>query len=300
MTTLLELRNKIKEEGSASLARKILIQGKPKSGKTVLAATIAKAPSINQVYFFDLENGIESVLAHGGLTDSELEKIIYIPIRDTAEYPLAAETLLKCFTAMPTSPVNLCTIHGKVNCKQSDCTKDRINFALSALKTDSAVILDSGSQLSSSILALEMKTETYKDLRKYYGAFTIEMDAIQSGIQAANCNVIVVTHLVDIMSKPKTPQETSVLLEIAPLFGSANYSRNKAGKFYGWNICTEQRNGKYLVGSSPTFKAKMDLGNRAGVKIENYPEFDLSWIFKEVEQWPAPTNTGPSIKIGKS
>lgn len=300
MATLLELRDAIKEEGAHMIARKILLVGKPKSGKTILAATIAKASQIKRVFFFDLENGIESVLSHGGLTDAELAKIVYIPIKDTHEYPLAAETILKCFTALSTKPVNLCTRHGKVNCKKADCKSDRIPFALSALSHEDAVILDSGSQLSSSILSLEMATESYKDLRKYYGAFTIEMDAIQSGIQAAECTMVIVTHLIDIMSKPTDAKDTPRLLEIAPLFGSQNYSKNKAGKFYGWSILCEQRNGKFLVGSSPTFKSKMELGNRAGVKIENYEGFDLSWIFNPAEDWPEPTaGVAPAIKIGK-
>lgn len=302
MASLLELKKALDEEGEWLLARKVLVLGKPKSGKTVLAATVAKSPSIKNVYFFDMENGIESVLTHGALSDSELDKITYIPIKDTHEYPLAAETLLKCFTAMPTKPVNLCTKHGKVGCPKADCANDRIKFSLASLGVDSAVIVDSGSQLASSILSLEMKTETYKDLRKYYGAFTIEMDAILSGIQAAECTVIMVTHIIDIMSKPDDPKTTPKLLEHAPLFGSQNYSRNKGGKYFGWTLLCEQRNGKYLVGSSPKFRTKCELGNRAGVQIEDYPEFDMSWIFKPVKSWPEPKagSTGPAIKLGKS
>lgn len=302
MASLLDLKNAIKEEGQIMLERKILVQGKPKSGKTILAATIAKVPGIKRVYFFDLENGIESVLAHGQLTDEELAKIIYIPIRDTHEKPLAAETVLKCFTALPSKPAKLCTMHGKVGCKHAKCGRDdQIDFSLAALSNEDAVILDSGSQLASSILSLEMLTESYRDLRKYYGAFTIEMDAILSGIQAASCSVVMVTHLIDIMSKPDDPKVTPKLLEIAPLFGSQNYSKNKGGKYFGWTIATEVRNGKYLIGSSPGFKQKMDLGNRAGAKIEAYDGFDLSWIFKPLADWPEPTaGASPAIKLGKT
>lgn len=301
MSTLLELKNKIKEEGGTSIARKVIIIGKPKSGKSILAATIAKANEIKRVFYFDLESSIESILNFHTLEDSDLAKIIYIPVRDTHEYPLAAETILKCFTATGTKPANLCTMHGKVDCKNAKCGKeDYISFALSMLHHDDAVVVDSGSQLADSILALEMKTESYKDLRKYYGAFTIESAAILSAIQAAPCSVVMVTHLLDIMSKPSDPKEVPKLLEITPLFGSQNFSKNKIGKYFGWTIMTEVRNGKFLVGSSPTFKSKVDLGNRAGVKIEDYPGFDLSWIFKPVDQWPESKKAvGPTIKIGK-
>jgi hypothetical protein len=306
--SLANLRKQVKEEGLILSGRKTVIMGAPKSGKSILASTIAKAPQIKRVFYFDLEGSIESVL-HApdmpavvergwALTEEEMDKVIYIPIRDTHEYPLAAETLLKCFTARDISPAKLCIKHGKVDCKKTDCTNDRIQFALSALTPEDAVILDSGSQLATSILALEMLTESYKDLRKYYGAFTIEMDAIMSGIQASQCEVIVVTHLLDIMTKPSDPKIQPALKEIAALFGSSNYSANKSTKFFGNAIMTEERNGQYLVGSSPSFKKKAKLGNRLGVRIEDYPDFNMSWLLRDLSQWPKIEKAaGPAIKV---
>lgn len=304
MATLLELKQAIAKEGAHSLAKKIMILGKPKSGKSVLAATIAKVPAIERIYYFDLESSIESVLAMSEFKDSvmalspeELNKITYIPVADTHERPLAAETILKCFTATGEKPADLCTMHGKVNCRNSQCSKeDHIPFALSALRGTDAIILDSGSQLADSILSLEMQTESYKDLRKYYGAFTIEAAAVLSAIQAAKCNVVVVTHLLDIMSKPADPKDIPVLLETVPLFGSQNFSKNKISKYFGWTLFTEVRNGKFLIGSSPTFKSKVDLGNRANIKVEAYPDFDLSWIYKPLDQWPEPSSPTSGIK----
>ena len=304
MKSLLDVKKQLKKEDNIALHRKILIYGAPKSGKTLLASSIAKVPSIKHVYWFDMENGIETVLTQGGLTDEELDKIIYIPIVDTHKQPRAAETILKSFTVPKGQKLNICQTCGKAETALNKCEEHpndpHIEFSLMSLESDSAVVIDSMSQLGDSVVALQLRLSTYKDLRKYYGDFTIEMSAINSAIQAARCTIVAISHLLEVFKEVERQKTVDLVLQkIVPLCGSRNYS-SRFGKYFGWQIVTDVRNTKYLKGSSASFIPKAESGNRANIKVEEYPEFDLSWIFRDPSTYPEPTgNKGPNIQIKK-
>lgn len=303
---LKQLRQALKD-GKEHENNAIIVMGAPKSGKSALASTIAKAPQIKQVYYFDLEKSLTTILhapdspdmvkANRALTDEEMEKIIPIRINDTMEIPRASEVILKAFTAAAERPVIIDLEEGRLVKKEGPNT---IPFSLRALGTDSAVILDSGSQLADSILNLAMLQAPDTNLVQLYGTANLHLNSVMSAIQGARCTVIVVTHLLDIDKPPKKLNGDPILVEIAPLLGSRNYSKNKGGKYFSWSIMCEERNGKYLVGSSPTFKAKAKLGNRFDKKIEEYPDFDMSWIFLDPAKWPESVQASkPHINIAK-
>lgn len=277
-----------------------MIYGPPKTGKTLLAATIIRDPSIKQVFWFDNENGIEVVVKSGEFTDEELSKIIYIRLEDVRERPIAAETVLQAFTCGKGNTVRICQTCGKVDCK--DHTGGFVDFGLLNYGYDTAVVLDSFSQLADSVLYYEKLILDYKYLKQYYADWTLEMAAINTAIQAAACMVIAVSHTLNIYKEVRISKTVTdlQLQKTVPLCGSGNYS-SRFGKYFGWQIITDLRDGKYLKGSSATFMSKAESGNRAGLKVEDYPEFDLTYIRKPKEELPeiqAPK--GPSLKLRKT
>ena len=130
----------------------VLVYGDAKKGKTHLVATAAELPNIKRVFWFDLENGSET-LENMGLSDEALDKIILFKIPDTKKLPRACETVLKAFTSE--EPISVCITHGKVACKI--CAKeDTQEFDIGSLTSEDLVVVDSGSQLSDSALRMAM------------------------------------------------------------------------------------------------------------------------------------------------
>lgn len=242
----------IHKEGAA-----ILIWGEPRTGKTIFAGTITQVPYIKRVFWFDLEKGIESLIYNQARCD--LSKIIPFNVVDTKEKPRAAETILKSFTA--SSPQLICQNHGTINCK--DCGPDdpKQSFNLASCGWEDAVVIDSGSQLADSVLNMEKKLYTYKDLRKYYFEFTADMGNIMTAIQAARTNIILIAHSLELTD------DDGKLIGYYPLVGSGAFSR-KVAKYFGYVIYKHIELNKFKQGSDPLYKPKVITGTRTGVAIE--------------------------------
>jgi len=296
--SLLDMANRIKD--GQPEAKKILIYGLPDTGKTHLAGTIAKELSIKQVIWFDLEGGAETlVYAHTSedkplLTASEMEKISLIRIEDTKEFPLAAETILKTFTAR--DPIKVCLEHGSTACKKCGIS-DTIMFNLRSQSLDTAIVIDSGSQLADSILSVSMLANSYKDLRQHYGDFNMDMGAIVSAIQAAPCHIVFVTHELDLLRDKLDARGNKVgevLVQTVPLAGSRNFSK-KFGKAFGYKIYT-YKNGA-MRQATTEFKDKVLTGNRKPVYLKGLADPSLTQIFSPEVTKPE-KKAGPTPKIG--
>ncbi len=295
--SLLDIANRVKN-GEQPDAKKILIYGAPDSGKTHLAGTIAKEKSISKVIWFDLEGGAETLIYARTsedeplLTDEEMAKITLIRIKDTKEYPLAAETILKAFTAR--DPISICLEHGSTACQK--CKNDgKISLNLRSQSLDTAIVIDSGSQLSDSIIAVSMLANSYKDLRQHYGDFNVDMGAIVSAIQAAPCPIVFITHELDLIkdkldSNGKKVGE--VLVQTVPLAGSRNFSK-KFGKSFGYKIYT-YKNGA-IRQATTEYKEKTLTGNRKPVYLKGLKDPSLVQVFSPEIQKPE-KKAGPQIK----
>ncbi len=299
--SLLDMSKSIKS-GEESIASKIMVYGPPGTGKTRLLATLAKVPAIKTIYWFDLENGIETVIyatnADGSplLTDEEMEKIQVFSIQDTKDLPRAAETMLKLFSSR--SGVRVCQAHGKVNC--TEC-KEHVTINVYALDESTAIIIDSMSQLADSVINLEMNKYDYKDLRQYYGHFTTDMGSVTSGIQAARCIIGTATHE---LTRTKMVEVSRNVMEervirIVPLCGSQNYS-DKVGKYFGYKIYTYMNGSKYKATTTPNKVAKTLVSHRRPIKLEDMDSPTLEYIFAPDGVEPPAKASGLKPKLSKA
>ena len=111
----------------AARKHSILLYGKPKTGETELAGTLAKLEAAKNIYWFDLENGSDTLadmVRRGKLTPEQADKIVLIKVPDLRDTPVAMETLLKSICTK--AAVKICEEHGRVGCP--DCTKANKQF----------------------------------------------------------------------------------------------------------------------------------------------------------------------------
>jgi hypothetical protein len=246
----------------------VLLYGPPKSGKTVLVATAAKIPEIKTLYWFDLENGIESLL-NMGLTAEEMDKIVVIKVRDTRDNPIGVETILKAFSAK--KPIKICEEHGRVDC--AECTKDKkpfIEWCLAQCTHNDLVVIDSGSQLGDSALAAAClgKPQMFKPTFDEYGMVNKWLGDIMSVVQqATHTNFAVITHEIPL-------EDNEGKDKIYPLMGSKQFS-SKCAKFFGTVAYIHKKMNKHVAGSSSTYRGDLLTGSRVNAMLEKADKPDM-------------------------
>jgi hypothetical protein len=236
----------------------MLIYGPPKVGKTELAASLAKQFNL---LWFDLENGLQTVVRTPRLTDADRARIQVVSIPDTKANPVAIDTMLKVLTGMPGE---ICQEHGKwgcLACKAAKPPAPTTSVELRKLDRSSVVVIDSGTQLSDSAWAsvvgpnLDAQTEW-----KHYDKWNQRIAMCLSFIQQAPYHTVLLAHGLSIELQDGTER-------IVPKMGTKAFSENVA-KYFSHVLYAETKFGKYSAGSTPDYNVKVLLGNRAGIKFE--------------------------------
>ena len=301
----ISLADQKKAIDSASLVyhKHILIWGPPRSGKTHIIATAAKSPHIDNIYWFDLEKGLETVLyartisGEPLLTPEEMAKIIPFQIPDSSETPYAAETILRTFRPGNSSP-KIDQSTGRVSTSSS-----AVPFNLKACGDRDLVVIDSLSQLGDSILAVSLNANTYKDLRKYYGDFTLDMIPILTAIQAAQTNIICATHTISkikMYSNPITKQQEEKILGTYPLCGSRNFSEGRVAKHFNYLLYPYTQGTNYKVTEKIGVVPKVEqVGCRRHVSlVDEQDQPTLVNIFNpKAEEVTVQQSSGPAVKL---
>ncbi len=256
-------------------SHRILIVGLPGSGKSTLAAELAIHGK--RLIWLNIENAEETLRK---LPPEAQDRIEFVNIPDSASYPIAAQTLLVLFK---TGKANICEIHGKIDCpickKDSNANITSIDF--STLGPDDVVVLDTGTQLSYSILSYTLKDAPIekKPERDDWGALRKYTEFFKSQFQGAQYNLIVTCNC----------QEAELedgAMKLVPSFGSASMSANFASAF-DHVIYTEVKNGKHRAFSSSTASPKVLTRSRSDFAIEKCAEMSLISLFVDDT---APTN----------
>lgn len=252
----------------------VLMYGPPKTGKTRLAGTSIKIPEFNRIFWFDGENGSETLL-NMDLTSEELDKVTIFRIRDTRDNPIFIETMLKAMSAK-NRPL-ICDKHGRVGC--NDCKTKGLGFTefcLGDLTHNDLVIIDSGSQLSDSALSATClgKPDMYKPGWDEYGIQGKWLGDILSVMQqATHTNFLMVTHEIAL-------EDDDGKDKFFPLMGTKPFSM-KVAKYFGTVVYVQKKMNKHVAGSSSLYQHNLMTGSRVNAKIENDKEPDMRTIFIE-------------------
>lgn len=252
-----------------SNVKHVMVFGPPKSGKTQLVGELARKYNL---IWFDLEQGILTLRYSLPLEAQERIEVIQIP--DNKGFPVAAATMMQVIKG---GPCNICWEHGMVGCsvclkagKAAEFTKVELN----ALDENTVVVMDSGTQLTSSMFAhiLRGKSDDYKPERDDFGELSRVSFAFYSFVQTAKFNFVCITHeSIEKMEDGKTEK-------IVPAAGSGVFARSVA-KYFDEVIYVEIKNSKHKAGSSTLYSQHIMTGSRTGVKLEDKDRPSLFDIF---------------------
>jgi hypothetical protein len=209
------------------------------------------------------------------LTPEELDKIELIRVPDTREVPRGCETVLKMLSSR--EDIKICDLHGKVNCVE--CKNSGTVFNLKKCTHKDLIVIDSGSQLGDSALAMACagKPIEFKPGWDEWGLSNKYLGDILSVIQqAVNTNFVVITHELIIEEEVNGIKRDKIL----PLMGTKAFCA-KVAKYFGTVVYAELKLGKHTAGSSSTYKPNHITGSRVNAKIEAGKEPDLRTILIE-------------------
>lgn len=256
-----------------SAARKILVYGSPKTGKTDLVGQLAAK---YRLHWFDLEDGIKTLLSSPRMKKEWLNNIELFRIPDTQIFPIAINTLLRVVKG---GEVKICNLHGAVSCPH--CAKanaESSTINLSSFTNDDVFVLDSASQLSASAMNYIQKDVISKDLFEKkpdwddYSRQGRILERIFSILQQAPFHVVVISHenLVEMEDGKK---------KLVPIAGTSQFSKTFA-KFFDEVVYCDMVNKKHKAASSTTYSSSIIVGSRSGKELEKSETPNLLEMFQ--------------------
>lgn len=269
----MNLNELAKAKASIQSNHAILIYGPSKAGKTYFVGTAAKLAEINRIYWFDLENGSDT-LVNMGLTEEEMEKITIFKIPDVRDNPMAITTMLKVFSAK--KPISICDEHGAVDCVEcisrspGKPNKPGTAFCLGDCGHNDLVVIDGGSQLADSALnaACVGQDILFKPGWDEYGIAVKYLSDIMSVIQQAKkTNFVVLTIDTAIATDTSTDLAAKKKDKTVPLMGTKAFSM-KVSKYFGTVAYFHVKLGKHVAGSGSTYRSDVSTGSRLNIKLE--------------------------------
>ena len=249
-----------------------LVYGPPKTGKTELVATITRSTHLDTIYWFDAENGVDTLKRmhrEGKLTDEQMAKVVYIKLVDTKDSPEALNTLLKSLCTK--NAVNICQVDGLIDSVEGKSKGwPFVKFHYAKLTSRCAIVIDTLGQVgtSASSLATLGKPTEYKLQLDDYGAMGKWLADLLSTIQAARyCYFFCITHEVLYEEEGKSDR-------IVPMCGSKNFS-NTVGKYFGTLIYMSVKAKKHTAVSTTKSSSSAQAGSRLGIELDKQTDLDL-------------------------
>lgn len=257
-----------------SAARKILVYGAPKTGKTDFVGQLA---ATHKLWWFDLEDGVKTLISSPRMKKEWLANIELFKIPDTQTFPVAVDTLLRVIKGGDHA---ICHAHGSVNCSRCKSlgAEAATTINVGAFTSNDVLVIDSVSQLAASVMnyikrdvILKDNYDAKADWDDYAKQGRI-MDRIFSILQQAPFNVVAISHeqLVEMEDSKK---------RIVPIGGTSNFSKTFA-KYFDDVVYCEIVNKKHKFASSTTYSGSIVLGSRAGKMLETMEQPSILELFK--------------------
>jgi len=256
------------------------IYGKPKVGKSILAAQLANYGF--RLHWCDLERGIKVVFGRDAsgkpwITESGRKNFNYINIPDHQNYPIAIKTMKEIVRG---GPKKVCFNHGAINCSKCAAVADAHHgtIDLTSFTRRDILVIDSMTQLGMSAINNAVKSELAKHGENYkfewddYRIQGYAIDNVLNMVQVMPVNVICISHEVDTEKDDKAPEA------LAPSAGTRNHSKT-ASKFFDEVVYAFVLNGKHRVTNSTTYSKTVQSGGRSGLNLEALPEPSLLPLF---------------------
>ena len=242
--------------------QRVLIYGPPKSGKTALAAQLART---HHLHWFDCDDGFTTIL--GAIPKEYWKNITLYKVYDTPSMPNAVATATKLFGSG--KPISFCEEHTCADCVECRKTGKKFQiFDKSKLTSRDAVVWDSGTQLSASAMNHAIGTLgelTY--VKKEFGHYDKQgllLSNIMAYMKRMPCHVVFITH-------EQNLELTGGAKKIIPVMGTSNFART-VGKDFGHIVYCQLKNNKHSIVTGTTENSNIGAGNRANITIKDGTE----------------------------
>jgi hypothetical protein len=261
------------QDYQASAARKILVYGAPKTGKTDLVGMLAEK---KKLWWFDLEDGIKTLLHSPRMKKEWFNNIELFSIPDTQTFPVAVQTLLKVIKG---GKQEICHAHGATGCPRCKLLVGGSTVIdVAAFTNEDVLVIDSGSQLATSAMNYITQKQIVADNHDYkpdwddYAKQGRVLDRIFSIMQQAAFNVVIISHeqLVEMEDGKK---------KLVPIGGTSNFSKTFA-KYFDDVCYLEIVNKKHRAASATTYSGSIVMGSRTGKELEKMETPNLLELFK--------------------
>lgn len=253
------------------IKHRVLLYGPAKVGKTRLAGRLAQHYKLR---WLDIESGVNTLLEPGNLDPKYLDNIELSRVPDTADNPMAAETVMKILQGKKGF---VCELHGKWGCV---ACKTGVEFDLYNQPANEILVIDSWSQFKSSVLNVQAQSHNgfYDFEFKDWNRITGFMTKAAMYIQQAPANIIIITH------EEMLDQEDNKS-KLVPVGGTRNFSI-LFPKYFDDVVYCQLKANKHEAGSSSTYSVQALTGSRSNATTEKSDadkEYTaLLQIFKEV------------------
>lgn len=277
---------KLSQKAAVNTTR-VIVMGLSGTGKSTLTSELTKEFNLK---WFTLDNDSDILLK---LPLEQQERIELFDLPDSATFPVAADTLMKLFRS---KKGDICHAHGVFSCvackKQGDPSLyTEIDFTTLDPKKD-VVVIDTGSQLSHSILAKATKDKPvdYKPERDDWGALRKWTEFFYSEFQAARFNLVVIFHAIEVEMEDGK-------FKLVPSFGSKDMSSKIAGAF-SHVVYTDIVNKKHKAFCKSTESSAFLTKSRTDFDISKFDPPSLIAIFKGTvpAEVKTPTDAGHGTK----
>lgn len=270
MANLSDVAKNLKE-APGTLRTTVCVFGAPKSGKSEAIARLAEA-GFNLIWI-DIENGWEVLLK---LSPEAQKRVTLLRLPDSKGWPIAIKSLLRLVKG---NKLLVCEEHGAAEvagcpvCRKEG--KPMTEIELGKLDANTIVVIDSGTQLSTSAMnhITQNKPDDYKPERDDWGNLGKLLDGVLSYVQAGRFHCIVTAHETELeMDDGK--------VKLVPSIGTRNFARNCA-KYFSHIVHTEVKNRGHIAASGTTYAPNVLTGSRTDVKLEDAKtEYKLAEIFR--------------------